>query len=65
MVVRIYKLKENGDRYKSYTVIPRVTKLEQFDNILYVHTYFSDYRGHRVESYNLDDVGIDIFAGRN
>ena len=65
MTVRIYKLDKEGYRVKSYTEIFRVTKIEEIDGILHVHTYFSDNCGDPVSKFYLDRVGVDVFVGRN
>lgn len=64
MVVRIHKLNEQGERYKSYRSLIKVTKVEEKENKLYIHTYFSDNCGDPVEVIDLDKHGVEMFIGR-
>ena len=65
MTVAIYRLNEEGYRLKSHTELIRVTKIEEDDNMLTIHTYWSDCRGETPITVNLDECGVDVFVGRN
>ena len=65
MVIRVYKLKKDGNRYRSFTNIIKVTKVEESDGKLYVHTYFSDNKLAPVQVLELAKVGIEVFVGYN
>lgn len=64
MIVKIHKLNNDGERYKSYRSLIRVTKIEEKEDKLYIHTYFSDNCGDPVEIIDLEKYGIDVFVGR-
>ena len=63
MTVKIHKLKKDGERYESHTTIGRVTKLEEIENILRIHTYFSDKGIAEPMDYDLEKYGVDVFVG--